>query len=135
MATTPIITQPMVGPYPTLPLAPASLDLTFTSADNVNGNSFTADPLVTVVPQGTITGSTVGGNLILVWNTDTNPHNITITSQPDAAGRSGDIATYTVGAGVHSAFKLSQVLGWADGFGNVTLTADNPLVKLAVIQR
>jgi hypothetical protein len=30
---------------------------------------------------------------------------------------------------------LSQVLGWADGFGNVSLTADSALVKFAIIQR
>jgi hypothetical protein len=125
----------MAGPYPTLPLASTSLDLTFAAADDVNGNFFTADPLTVVVPQGTITGATVGGNLILVWNTDTAPHTISISSQPDAAGRSGDLSSYTVGAGVISAFKLSQVLGWADGFGNVSLTADSALVKFAIIQR
>jgi hypothetical protein len=132
MAPTLMLTQSVVGPYPTLPLPPASLDLVFNAADNVNGNFFTADPPIIINPA---TGTTIGGDIILVWNTDTNPHNLTITSQPDVAGRVGDITTYVVGAGVISAFRLSQVVGWTNISGAVTLSADSPLVKIAIIQR
>jgi len=91
-------------------------------ASVVNGNFFTTGSMA------------AGGNILFVWNTDVSSHNFTITSQPDAHGRSGDIATYAIGAGVISAFKLSQIAGWADNSGRVFVTADNALVKFAVVQ-
>jgi hypothetical protein len=124
---TQIAPQPVVGPYPSFPVAPASLDLVFAAAD-VSGNFFTADQIAVTVGSGSI-----GGDILLVWNTDTNPHNLTISSQP-LNGRTGDITSYAVGAGVISAFKFSQLAGWQNGT-TVSLTADSALVKLAVLTR
>jgi hypothetical protein len=124
---TQIVPQPIVGPYPTLPVTAASLDLAFVAAD-VTGNFFTADQISVTVGAGSI-----GGDILLVWNTDAAPHNLTISSQP-LNGRTGDITSYVVGAGVISAFKFSQLAGWQSG-STVTFTADNALVKLAVLTR
>src|SRR5579863_9076738 len=102
---TQIAVQPIAGPYPVVPVAPASLDLAFVAAD-VSGNFFTADAI-----SLTVGSNSIGGDILLVWNTDAAPHNLTITSQP-LNGRSGDITSYAVGAGVISAFKFSQLAGW-----------------------
>jgi len=124
---TEITVQPVVGPYPAVPVAAASLDLACVAAD-VTGNFFTADQIAVTVGSGS-----VGGDILLVWNTDTNPHNLSISSQP-LNGRSGDITSYAVGAGVISAFKFSQLAGWQLG-SVVSLLGDSALVKLAVISR
>jgi hypothetical protein len=124
---TQIAVQPVVGPYPTVPVTAASLDLVFSPAD-ITGNFFTADPISLSVSNGSI-----GGDILLVWNTDAAPHNLTITSQP-LNGRTGDITSYVVGPGVISAFKFSQLAGWQSG-STVSFTADNVLVKLAVLTR
>lgn len=130
MPVTAITTQAIAGPFPTLPVAATSLDLVWTAGDPANGNEFAADNLVTSGPQGSI-----GGDILLAWNTDTNPHNLTLQSQPDAQGRSGDITNYQVGAGVISAFKYSEFTGWSDVNGNVLLTTDSALVKFAIVRR
>lgn len=128
MPATAISTQSVSGPYPALPVTAASLDLAFSAADTTNGNLFTADT-VTVRPEGTI-----GGDILLAWNTDSASHHITITSAPDDKNRSGDIANYVVGAGVISAFSFSQITGWASG-GDVNISSDSALVKFAILKR
>jgi hypothetical protein len=103
-----IATQSIAGPYPALPVGAAALDLVFTAVDAVNGNYFVADQV-----QPAFNG-TLGGDIILVFNPTGGALTISFTSQPDAAGRKGDITTYSVGAGVISALKLSQLVGWED---------------------
>jgi|SRR5271157_2975970 len=128
MPATPVPTQAVQGPYPTIPVAPASLDLTFTAVDAVNGNYFTADQVGLTVQQGSI-----GGDVLLVTNPTAGALTITFTSQP-LNGRSGDIASYSVGAGVTSAFKYSQLQGWADATNSVFFTAQAGLL-VAVTKR
>jgi len=113
MPATLIATQAVQGPYPTLPIAPTGLDLAFTAVDAVNGNYFVADQSAAGVGNG---------DILVVNNPTGGALTITFTSQP-LNGRSGDIATYSVGAGVHSAFKYSQIAGWADANGFVYFTA------------
>ena|SRR5579863_1558252 len=127
MPATQVPTQAIAGPYPSLPVGLAALDLTLTAVDAVNGNYFTANA-VSNLPQGSI-----GGDILLVSNPTGGALTITFTSQP-LNGRSGDITTYSVGAGVHSAFKYSQLAGWADANGNVFFTAAAGLL-VAVLQR
>lgn len=109
MPTQTLITaQTLVGPYPSLPVATNLLDLVWITADIVNGNYFIANQ----------------SNTLLVWNTDVVPHNLTIMTQPDHAGRSGDALSYVVGAGVISGFNFSKLVGWADEDGNVCILGD-----------
>jgi hypothetical protein len=137
---TQIATQPIAGPYPALPVGAGSLDLVFTAADPVNGNYFVADQFsYNSSAPGIVPAGSIGGDYILVWNTDTNPHNFGLASVP-VNGRSGDVGggltpSYVVGAGVVSAFKLSQLAGWQDAFSNVLFKADSALVKFAILQR
>lgn len=129
MPATQITVNPVVGPYPSLPVGAGSLNLTFTNADVANGNFYAADPTVTK------SGGIVGGDIILVWNTDTNPHQITFQSQPDSNSRSGDITNYVVVAGVIAAFRISDLNGWGDNQNQVFLTGDSNLLMIAVLRR
>jgi hypothetical protein len=129
MPATQVPTQAVQGPYPTLPVAPASLDLTFTAVDAVNGNFFLADP----VPFNNGAQGTIGGDVLLVTNPTGGPLTITFTSQP-LNGRSGDITSYSIGAGLTSAFKYSLLSGWTDISGNVFFTAQAGLL-VAITKR
>ena len=129
MPATQVVTQNPVGPYPNLPVGAASLDIVFSAVDAVNGNYFQADGNpVSVRPEGTI-----GGDVLLVNNPTGGALTITFTSQP-LNGRSGDITAYSVGAGVTSAFKYSNLVGWADVNGKVFFTAQAGLL-VAALQR
>jgi hypothetical protein len=126
--STQVATQNPVGPYPSLPVGAGSLDLTLTAVDSVNGNYFIADP-VSVLPQGSI-----GGDTLLVYNPTAGALVITFTSQP-LNGRSGDIAAYSVGAGVLSAFKFSSFSGWALNPTNQVFFTGAAGLLVAIIQR
>jgi hypothetical protein len=129
MPATQVVTQNPVGPYPVLPVAALALDIVFVAVDAVNGNYFQADNNpVSVRPEGTI-----GGDLLLVNNPTGAPLAITFTSQP-LNGRSGDITTYSVSANTISAFKYSNLVGWADGTGKVFFTGAAGLT-VAALQR
>jgi hypothetical protein len=123
-----VATQAVQGPYPSLPVTAASLDLVFSAVDAVNGNYFVADPITQNGPQGTI-----GGDVLLVSNPTGAPLTITFTSQP-LNGRSGDITSYSIGAGVTSAFKYSLLAGWADGSNFVYFLAAAGLL-VAILKR
>jgi hypothetical protein len=124
-----VATQPVQGPYPSLPVTAASLDLNFSAVDAVNGNYFVADQIAfNNGAQGTI-----GGDVLLVSNPTGGPLTISFTSQP-LNGRSGDITAYSVGAGVTSAFKFSQLAGWADNSSFVYFLAQAGLL-VAILKR
>jgi hypothetical protein len=129
-----IATQPIAGPYPSLPVAAASLDLAFTAADAVNGNYFVADQFsYNSAAPGIVPLGSIGGDYLLVWNPTGGALTFTLTSQP-VNGRSGDITSYSVGAGVISAFKFSNLAGWQDGSNNVYFLGAAGLM-FAVLQR
>ena len=95
-----------------------SLVITLAAADAVNGNKFIA----------------TGKEIILAQNTDSSTHHITITSAPDALGRTADIASYAVAGSAFVAFDLNQLPGWQQGDGTVLLSADNALIFFAVLR-
>jgi hypothetical protein len=119
MSRTNINTQTPVGPFPAGGVVAAlALDLVFTVADVSNHNEF----------------KFTGKEILLVWNTDASSHNLTLTSVPDEHGRSGDIASYAVAAGVISAFSFrGGSAGWLESDGHVYMQADNALVKFAIL--
>jgi hypothetical protein len=131
-----IPTQAVQGPYPTQPVAPPALGVTFTPSDTVNGNYFVADP-VTPAPQGYSSALTTGGDILLVQNTNAGTAAFTLTSQPDSAGRSADgsLAPYQLPANSISAFKFSDFNGWADGSGFVYIQCLATGVSFAILQR
>jgi hypothetical protein len=133
-----IATQPVLGPYPTQPVAPNSLNLAFTAVDIVNGNYFVADPFSYLsqapgnFPQGSI-----GGDVLLVWNNTAGSVAFNLTSQPDGAGRQADgsLAPYQIPANTIMAFKFSAIAGWADGSGFIYMSCAVAGVLVAVLQR
>lgn len=119
MPRTNIAGQAPVGPFPAGGTVSAlALDLTMSAADvgNMNKSPFT------------------GRDILLVNNTDTASHTITITSAPDEHGRSSDIATYAVAAGKISAFSFrGGAAGWLQSDGNIYYQANSALVFFALL--
>jgi hypothetical protein len=67
----------------------------------------------------------------LAWNTGETPYTFTVTSAPDPQGRTGDIPTYSIAAGVISAFRV-KTLGWVQSDGKVYLQGSNASLKFAI---
>jgi hypothetical protein len=119
MPRTVLPTIAVVGPYPVLPVAALSLDFAFSAADNVNANQF---PFT-------------GREVLLVQNTAGAPGTFTLTSIADSQGRTGDITTYQVGAGLFSIIDLGRLGdGWRQADGNIYLTASAATMKFAVLR-
>lgn len=119
MSQTNIATQTPVGPYPAGgSVGATALDLTWTTADTSNGNKFTFS----------------GKEVLLVWNPDSASHHLTISSVSDARGRSDDITSYAVGAGVISCFTFRNgAEGWQQSDGSIHISSDSALVKFAIL--
>lgn len=119
MSRTNIATQTPVGPYPAGgAVSGGQLDLTWQTADTTNNNEFVF----------------TGKEVLLVWNPDTAAHHLTLSSAPDEHGRSSDITSYSVGAGVISAFSFrSGSVGWLQSDGHVYFSSDSALVKFAIL--
>jgi hypothetical protein len=105
-----IAAQSVVGAYPTLPITANSLDLTETAGDATNGHyTPIVEAKTVVIAHNTNTGSTA--------------RTVTITSAPDAQGRTGDITAYSLGAGeISRPFGPFVAAGWA----NVGPTSPSP---------
>jgi hypothetical protein len=73
------------------------------------------------------------GDLILAHNTGGSPATVTITSSPDDLGRTGDITTYSLGAGEYAVFGKFQSRGWVQSDGNLYFEASSTDVKFGVI--
>jgi len=136
MPPTLIPTQAVQGPFPTQPVTPPVLSVTFTPSDTANGNYFVADP-VTPFPQGYSSALTAGGDVLLVQNTNAGTAAFTLTSQPDSAGRSADgsLSPYQLPANSITAFKFSDFDGWVDISGNVYISCAASGVSFAILQR
>ena len=91
--------------------------LTMTAADASNKNQFAAS----------------AKDLVIAHNTGASPYTVTITSTPDGLGRSGDIATYSVPAGVYAVFGPFGLDGWVQTDGKVYLEASNAAVKFGAV--
>lgn len=107
-----------LGPFPSLPVSANALDLTMTAADTSNLNQILLD----------------GPGIVVAQNTGATDYTVTITSAPDAQGRSGDIATYTVSADDIAIIKIDQTKGWVQSDGYLYLQASNVAVKLGFIR-
>jgi hypothetical protein len=111
------VTKPL-GPY-VASVAAEALKVTMQAADASNGNSF---PLT-------------GKEILLIQNTDTVAHTVTISSVPDAEGRSGDITSYSVPAGEIHAFSFrGGTQGWQQTDGTVHLAVSSALIFFGVLQ-
>lgn len=118
MARTALTPQSLPGSTPSLPLAADSADITWTAADNVNGND---------VPH-------TGREIVLVRNDNVGAQTVTITSVADPYNRTGDITTYSVGIGEYAAFGPFDVAGWKQADGKLYLDASAADVFFAVLR-
>src|SRR5689334_15173988 len=116
MARTALTKTTPLGSLPTLPLAADSADLTMTAAATSNLNSFVAS----------------GKDLIIAHNTGGSSYTVTITSVA-LNGRTGDITTYSIGAGEYAVLGPLLTPGWRQTDGSVYLQASNAAVKFGVI--
>lgn len=113
-----ITKQTPKGPYPTLPVAADSMDLTMLAADTVNKEQF--------VPSG--------DDLVIAHNTDgASARTITFTSAPDDKNRTGDISAYSIGINEIAVFRFKKK-GWVQSDGRIYIEASNAAVKWAVLQ-
>lgn len=95
----------------------AGVVLTMTAADTGNSNMFVA----------------TGKDLLIVRNTDASDHTFTVTSTPDAIGRTKDITTETVAAGTFRIVGPLEVTGWIQTDGNIYLAANSATVKFGIV--
>ncbi|HLW51314.1 MAG TPA: hypothetical protein VKW06_00600 [Candidatus Angelobacter sp.] len=116
-APTNINVQIPLGAYPGT-VGALALDLLMTAADVTNGNSF----------------QITGREILIVWNSDVSGHHFTLSSVADKKGRSGDVSAYAIAAGVISAFNFNGTEGWSQGTGVCNISADNALVKFAILR-
>lgn len=100
------------------------LNLTPVATDAVNGNSFPA----------------TGKEVVLLLNTDTATHTVTITSTADPYGRlDTSLTTYTVPIAVGglsgvSIIEMSTLNGWVQSGQTVNMTSSSALVKIVVLR-
>ena len=119
MSRTNIAAQTPLGPFPAGGAVGAgALKINWAAADVSNHNEFILS----------------GKEVLLVWNTDTGAHNLTLTSAPDQRGRSADVSGYSIPAGEIHAFSFRQGAdGWQQTDGHVFFQADDATVKFAVL--
>jgi hypothetical protein len=106
--------------YPSLPITANALDFTWVAA----GASF-ADGAGFTLQEG---------DILLAYNPDISAHTITITSVADALNRTGDITSYSLGAGEYCVFPQFKKEGWAQTTGLLHFATDNALVQFAVLR-
>lgn len=116
----PLITP--LGPAPALPIAANALDFTETAS----GGPVAGDQLGDAIPL-------LGTTLVLVHNTDAGSQTVTFRSAPDSLNRLGDVAAYSVGAGLRSAFLVRQE-GWRQADGTLHVEASDATIKYAAFR-
>lgn len=108
------------GSFPTLPPAADALDIVFIGpAVAADGISF---PLT-------------GNEILLVRNIHaTLAQTVTISSQADSRGRTGDIAAYSLAAGDFAAFGPFGLEGWRQTDGALYAVGSTTDIKFAVLR-
>ena len=116
-APTALTVQQMKGPFDTISANGA--DFTFAAGTITDGDTFVC----------------TGREILLVKN-GTGTNTITITSVADDIGRTGDITTYSLGAGEFAAFGvgLTNDKGWKSTSGTIRITVSSVEVTVAVLR-
>lgn len=120
MAELSLTVQTIKGGYPSLPVTANAADIVWTAAgaDFADGAAF----------------DHTGREIILVRNDNVGAQTLTIDSVADEKGRTGDITTYSVGAGEYAAFGPFPVAGWRQSDGDMNIVASAADVYLAIIR-
>jgi hypothetical protein len=108
------------GPFPGTVNA-GDLTVPFVALDNVNGNSFPFTGREVIVFQN----SNAGG-----------AQTVTLASAPDAQGRTGDIAAYSIAASGFAFFYpgTGNPVGWRQSDGNVYIDCNAATVKAIILR-
>jgi hypothetical protein len=98
---------------------------------SANGADFT----FTAGDTNTDTIAVTGRQVILAQNIGVGARTLTITSVADAQGRTGDITSYSLGAGEFAAFGigLTNEAGWKQTNGTIIVDVEHAEVKWAVL--
>ena len=75
-----------------------------------------------------------GRDLLMLWNSGASGYTVTITSAPDYDGRTSDIAAYSLAQNDHVFFGPLLLDGWRQADGNIYLTSNSALLKVAVLR-
>jgi len=117
MARTTLTKTTPLGAYGDYSVANAA-DLTMAAADTSNLNQFVAS----------------SKDLVIAHNTGGSAYTVTVTSSEDPHyNRTGDITTYSIGAGEYAVFGPFVRPGWVQSDGYVYLQASNALVYFGVV--
>lgn len=93
-------------------------DITMTAGDASNLNQFVA----------------TGNDLVIVRNSGAGARTLTITSAADAQGRTGDITTYSIGAGEYAVFgPFTTVQGFRQSGGYIYITPEHAEVLIGIV--
>ena len=115
-ATLTKVTAP--GNNPVLPITANAVDLPMTAANAANKEQFVAS----------------GKDLIIAFNSGAGARTVTITSVADPKNnRTGDITTYSIGAGEYAVFGPFNREGWMQSDGYIYIEAEHAEVKWGVI--
>jgi len=117
MARTTLTKTTALGAYSASYATANAADATFTAADASNGNQFVAG----------------NNDLVVVRNSGASPYTLTISSVVDPYARTGDITTYSIGAGEYAVFGPFRNVGWMQSDGYVYLTGSNASLLIGVI--
>lgn len=74
-----------------------------------------------------------GKDLIVIHNTGATSHTFTVTSAADERGRTKDITTETIAAGVYKVIGPLDLTGWVQTDGKVYLAANDAEVKFGIV--
>jgi len=76
-----------------------------------------------------------GSEVVVAHNTDVSAHTVTISSiADDDHGRTGDITSYSLGAGEYAVFGPFDLDGWRQSGGLLHFEADDATVKFGVVK-
>lgn len=120
MSFTPITPATPVDGSDAVLTSGTELNLTETACDAANGNSF----------------SLTGHEVLILRNSDSADHTVTIYSAADPLGRTSDIQNYTIPANTTAVLSFLGVLGmsgWTQSDGTLHFKASDATIKATVL--
>lgn len=118
MAATRISLTVVAGPYELESTTAQMTAAAGTAADASNGN-------VVSLNEGRV--------LLVLENTDAGAQTVTITSQPDAYGRTADVTAFSMAASA-KVYRIFERYGWGDGNGDLNFSASDAGVLVTAIK-
>ncbi len=117
MPRTSLTVTTALGSYPSLQPAANACDMAAPAADVGNMNQVTAS----------------GNDLIIVYNANGGAQTLTVSSVADLHNRTGDITTYSIGAGEYAVFGPFKSAGWMQSDGKIYLAGSHSDLKIGVV--